>query len=249
MNIRIVTILLVVTSSGLLVSFQDCQQSRGNTDIFGPLAIRCDGTAREITYTNNTTVIVRLIAICSGATIEYQNNGGEWQQLRDWVPGEGAQPIATEVGAGYAVTVPRNRNLRLTCGRTESATDSCRFVLVNATRQPTAAQRIVDTTLVDCNTWRPSKFFNFSTLPIRVRVEWVDVCKDPDPPGQRANRPTLQVRVMGQNAVGSTPAPGPVNLSGTTASWNGTVPANNALELQCPGSIPGCRYLLSFVRN
>lgn len=247
MNVRPLPAITAVGLIALLVWFQQCQQGRqqrgGQSDVFGALAVPCGDPPAEITYTGrSTTVIVKVLKKCSDVRIEYEE-GRQWKQLTD---GVGQTQVNPEENSAYAVTVARNKKIRLVCAQGE-VVDTCRFELVNATTQPASGVRIVDTTSVSCGAISPARFYNYSATPINVLITWVDVCKNPHSGGPRPATPEVFRRVIAQN-IQPQPAPEPVNRTGSTATWRGSVNRNIALEVRCPGTLPECKFFVNFVR-
>jgi hypothetical protein len=248
MNARKTLFVLTLAALAVMAGMQSCQRAPSNT--FGLITIPCDSTASEISYTGHprgTTVIVRVLSYCNGAIIEYQDGRGNWQQPQDRQDDGSVGPIAPMRGYAYALTIPNGRSLRLRCLRGEAQGDSCRFEIIDASQQPSSSHRVVDTLAVDCGSWHSAGFFNFSILPLRVHIHWIDVCKDRDAHHRLVpHAPQVQLRVMGM-APAIVPS-GAATLSGNEADWRGTVNSNNELQVQCPGSIPGCRFIVSFIR-
>ncbi len=251
MKTRKFFLITLLVGLGSMFLIQDCAPP-GTTDIFGRIVIPCDGTSRELTYTAagvGTTVIIKVLNICSAAKIEYQDAAGKWVEPQDKHNDGTVGPITPEAGNAYAVTVTRNKKLRLTCNRGETAGDSCRFELLNASMQPASAQQLIDTLAVACGGWESAKIFNFSAIPLHLRIYWADVCKDAGPGGTRPPHvPDVGLRTTG--VVGQVfRVVGVGKLTGSTAEWKGDATRNTELGVRCPGTFPGCKYVVSFIRN
>ena len=248
MNARKMLFVLPLAALAVMAGLQSCGRGQANT--FGAVTMPCDGSSREFRYRGTgpgTTIIVRVLSYCTGDTIEYEDSRGIFHKLEDRLPDGGFGPISPLEGYAYAVTIPNGRRLRLTCAPGGSPQDSCRFELIDATQQPSSAHGIVDTLTIGCGDWHSAGFFNYSSLPIRVRVHWIDVCKNRGPHNRQIPQaPNVRLRVLGRTPA--TVSPGTATLSGNEANWRGPVTQNSELQVECPGTIAGCRFTVSFIR-
>ncbi len=249
MNARKTLVALALAAVAVMAGMQSCQRAPSST--FGLITVPCDGSSREFTYSGTgpgTTVIVRVLSYCTDDTIAYEDSRGVFHVLAGRRPDGEFGPISPLEGYAYAVTIPNGKRLRLTCSPGGEPQDSCRFELIDATQSPSSPHTMVDEHSVGCGNWRSAGFFNYSAIPLHVQIHWYDVCKNKGPHNRQIPQaPNVQLHVIAE--IPANLPRGRATLSGSEAEWSGLVDHNTELQVQCPGTIPGCRFSVSFTRQ